>query len=210
MLSGVGKLLVALIVLLIVGVGAYMLWQKTGSPSPEVACTQEAMMCPDGSYVGRTGPNCEFTACPQIQEPDVTASWNTAIATTTGLSFKYPSELGTTYIHIVDWPPQVQVLNDPFTCTEAGLENDRAGITEKVVVNNRTYCVTRESEGAAGSMYTNYAYATDRNGSTTIMTFSLRSVQCANYNDPEKTACETERAAFTISDTIDTIFESLR
>jgi hypothetical protein len=21
-------------------------------------------MCPDGSYVGRTGPNCEFTACP--------------------------------------------------------------------------------------------------------------------------------------------------
>src|SRR3989338_5930321 len=28
------------------------------------ACTLEAKLCPDGSYVGRTGPNCEFTACP--------------------------------------------------------------------------------------------------------------------------------------------------
>lgn len=30
-----------------------------------VACTKEAKMCPDGSYVGRTGPNCEFTPCTQ-------------------------------------------------------------------------------------------------------------------------------------------------
>jgi hypothetical protein len=29
-----------------------------------VACTQEAKQCPDGSYVGRIGPNCEFAACP--------------------------------------------------------------------------------------------------------------------------------------------------
>ncbi|MEK7582173.1 MAG: hypothetical protein AAB488_02510 [Patescibacteria group bacterium] len=29
-----------------------------------VACTMEAKMCPDGSYVGRTGPNCEFAKCP--------------------------------------------------------------------------------------------------------------------------------------------------
>ena len=30
----------------------------------QVACTQDAKLCPDGSYVGRTGPNCEFAACP--------------------------------------------------------------------------------------------------------------------------------------------------
>ncbi len=29
-----------------------------------VACTEEAMECPDGSAVGREGPNCEFAACP--------------------------------------------------------------------------------------------------------------------------------------------------
>jgi hypothetical protein len=36
------------------------------SPKPQepVACTQEAKVCPDGSAVGRTGPNCEFAECP--------------------------------------------------------------------------------------------------------------------------------------------------
>lgn len=29
-----------------------------------IACTADAMQCPDGSYVGRTGPNCEFV-CPE-------------------------------------------------------------------------------------------------------------------------------------------------
>lgn len=28
-----------------------------------VMCTMDAMQCPDGSYVGRTGPNCQFV-CP--------------------------------------------------------------------------------------------------------------------------------------------------
>lgn len=31
---------------------------------PLTACTQEALLCSDGSYVGRTGPNCEFASCP--------------------------------------------------------------------------------------------------------------------------------------------------
>lgn len=39
-------------------------------PEPQpVACTQDAMMCPDGSFVGRVGPNCEFAACPLVEEP---------------------------------------------------------------------------------------------------------------------------------------------
>jgi hypothetical protein len=33
------------------------------TPSTPVVCTQEAKQCPDGSWVGRTGPNCEFTPC---------------------------------------------------------------------------------------------------------------------------------------------------
>jgi len=28
-----------------------------------IACTAEAKLCPDGSAVGRTGPDCEFAAC---------------------------------------------------------------------------------------------------------------------------------------------------
>lgn len=29
-----------------------------------VACTMEAKQCPDGSYVGRVPPDCQFEACP--------------------------------------------------------------------------------------------------------------------------------------------------
>ncbi len=32
--------------------------------SGRIPCTQEAKLCPDGSYVGRTGPQCAFAACP--------------------------------------------------------------------------------------------------------------------------------------------------
>lgn len=30
----------------------------------QVVCTMDAKLCPDGSYVGRTGPNCVFAPCP--------------------------------------------------------------------------------------------------------------------------------------------------
>ncbi|MEK7463022.1 MAG: DUF5667 domain-containing protein [Patescibacteria group bacterium] len=36
----------------------------TTKPVEGVYCTQEAKLCSDGSYVGRTGPNCEFAKCP--------------------------------------------------------------------------------------------------------------------------------------------------
>ena len=38
---------------------------RTANPDEQyIFCTQEAKQCPDGSYVSRTGPNCEFTLCP--------------------------------------------------------------------------------------------------------------------------------------------------
>ncbi len=66
--------------------------------SKEIACTLEAKICPDGSAVGRTGPNCEFTPCPQITTtspsipPDPMASWKTYTDSKYGFEFKYPSE----------------------------------------------------------------------------------------------------------------------
>ncbi len=30
----------------------------------------DAKQCPDGSYVGRVGPDCEFAACPSDDEPE--------------------------------------------------------------------------------------------------------------------------------------------
>jgi hypothetical protein len=33
-------------------------------PDNGVACTMEAKECPDGSFVGRQAPSCEFAPCP--------------------------------------------------------------------------------------------------------------------------------------------------
>lgn len=37
---------------------------QEASEDEGVMCTMEAKICPDGSAVGRSGPDCEFTACP--------------------------------------------------------------------------------------------------------------------------------------------------
>ncbi len=48
-------------------VGIYFLNPDFSSPT-QIGCTMDAKQCPDGSYVGRTGPRCEFTTCPAAPE----------------------------------------------------------------------------------------------------------------------------------------------
>lgn len=39
---------------------------STSPSSPIKACQMDAKICPDGSAVGRSGPNCEFLPCPPL------------------------------------------------------------------------------------------------------------------------------------------------
>jgi putative hemolysin len=57
---------IILILATIVG-GIFWLQNKKVSTNSnqQKACTMEAKLCDDGSYVSRTGPNCEFTPCPE-------------------------------------------------------------------------------------------------------------------------------------------------
>ncbi|HEY4493855.1 MAG TPA: hypothetical protein VJB95_00250 [Candidatus Paceibacterota bacterium] len=145
--------------------------------------------------------------------PGGNPDWKTFTDPNSGATFSYPPELGTKYISTIDWPPAVYIPEDgfggEFTCTEAGNETDRAGKTEKKTINGHDYCVTRVAEGAAGSIYTQYAYAFEKDDVTTILTFSLRATQCGNYDDTEKAKCEAERASFNIDSAIDQIASSL-
>lgn len=124
--------LLLLIGILIIGVvigGVYYFKPSIFSPitknSPR-ACTQEAKQCPDGSSVGRTGPNCEFSPCPKtttFSTPDEIANWKTYTNTKHNFSFKYPP----------DWETQPFGSENPkyygdgelfFTCSTSVLSTE--------------------------------------------------------------------------------------
>ncbi len=49
---------------LIIGAALLIVFSSMNNPMGPIACTLDAKICPDGSAVGRTGPNCEFEECP--------------------------------------------------------------------------------------------------------------------------------------------------
>lgn len=82
------KLMYALIALgVVAGVVGVFFAKSVDAPTPTeevvvpnedsdtVMCTMDALECPDGSFVGRTGPNCEFVCPPAPTVPaDIQAS----------------------------------------------------------------------------------------------------------------------------------------
>lgn len=80
--------IVSILIVLFIILGGWYWWSLNGGPAmpgitppvPDgVACTMEAKQCPDGSYVGRTGPNCAFAPCP-APKADASASVNASVA----------------------------------------------------------------------------------------------------------------------------------
>jgi len=115
-----------IIILLVAGaVGTYFTLQK--SIVEPIACTQETKLCPDGSYVGRTGPNCEFAECVGVAEDEkidtsdgstsLTTGWKTYQNEKVGFEIKYPPQL-----HAQE-PEGVRVVT--FNKTPIGLEGDQ-------------------------------------------------------------------------------------
>lgn len=63
---GFAPIIIIIAVALAAALGGYIvLSKKSFNPGGGIACTMEAKLCPDGTAVGRTGPNCEFAECPE-------------------------------------------------------------------------------------------------------------------------------------------------
>jgi hypothetical protein len=127
----------------------------------------------------------------------------------TGTTFKYPQTIGTKDIKPVDWPPRIQITSGPFACTEAGSETARAGKTALHTVNGKSYCVTKITEGAAGSIYTQFAYAFSKDSKVPVFTFSLKYTNCDVYDSAKRKSCQDENASFNPDPIIDAMAETI-
>ncbi len=70
--------------------------QKRNPPPYPQACTQKAKLCPDGTTVGRTGPDCEFAECAKsdiAQDEINTSDWQTYRNDEFGFEVRYPGPL---------------------------------------------------------------------------------------------------------------------
>jgi hypothetical protein len=60
---------VGLLIIVVGIVAGVLLINNRPTPNLDGACTADAKLCPDGSAVGRQGPNCEFPDCPVLVNP---------------------------------------------------------------------------------------------------------------------------------------------
>jgi hypothetical protein len=142
-------------------------------------------------------------------EKTQSGDWLTTTDPSTNLRFKYPKNLLTAYIKEINWPPKIQILNEPFICIESGNETYMTEKTERRIINGGSYCVTTVSEGAAGSTYTQYTYAFPQGRETLLLTFSLRFFNCENYERVQVQECQYEQKNFNMDNTIDYIVNTI-
>ncbi len=144
------------------------------------------------------------------EEAVLPTDWKTYTDKENHLVFSYPDSLNTKYVQLVDWPPKIEVSTSTYSCLNAGKEIERAGETKEISVNGNIYCQTKVVEGAAGSIYTQFAYAAKVNNKVLYYTFTLREPQCVNYNEPERANCSIEEESFDINSIVDKVIQSTK
>ncbi len=120
-----------------------------------IFCTQEAKQCPDGSYVGRTGPKCEFSPCPQTSASE----FNKPVTVRVNEKVIFSDSLSLTLQEINDsrCKPGVQCiwqgeLSAVFSANINGsLREIRLGTVnnEKVNLNNYTFALEDATTNSA-------------------------------------------------------------
>ena len=105
-------------------------------------------------------------------------------------------DLDTEYIGSQDWkviiideeekyPPKFKITEGQIDCQIISSENALPSRTAKRKIDGRIYCIESVSEGAAGTVYTQYTYYTIKNGSLIMVSCVIRYPQCMNYSEPQ-------------------------
>jgi hypothetical protein len=72
------------------------------------------------------------------------------------------------------------------------------------------YCIEMRDDAAAGSRYTTYAYTFSRDAGVVTLRYTIRAVQCANYDEPKQTECRQTQSDFDPDVLTDTMASTIR
>ena len=129
-------------------------------------------------------------------------------------------DLNTEYIGSQEWkvkivneeekyPPKFKITEGQIDCKETSSESGLLARIAKRRIDGRIYCIESISEGAVGTIYTQYAYSTIKNGSLITLSCVIRYPQCINYSEPHRTECAKERETFDLDKIIGYIVKNL-
>jgi hypothetical protein len=178
------------------------------APGSQISSFEECRAA--GNQITETTPKeCRTPSGEVFVEEQLVDAWKEYSDPSRALAFHYPETLNTHYIQAVNWPPTIQIVSGSVGCSNGGEPEDASGKTERRTINGRDYCVNEKSEGAAGSIYTQYGYAFGIDEKAAVLMFSLRLPQCSNYDISAKAECEAERDSFDLDRMVDDIAQTL-
>lgn len=165
-----------------------------------IACTLDAKVCPDGSTVGRTAPDCEFRKCPKI--PIQTDGWKTYTGIKDGIEFRYPETLASDFFNLQK--PQLIVTSqeemeniDNSCYTGVGLNPIPLKIGE-ILINDMSFCLSETYNTGSGTGTKYFFYTIYKDASYFTIAYAVTQPNsCSNYGDtPNLQLCEVEMAQY--------------
>jgi hypothetical protein len=193
--------LVLIIVLATFGIAGFFAFQKSQefsssqnnnqSQNQQIACTQEAKICPDGSSVSKTGPNCEFTECPQTNNQSIKTYTNNEY----GLELTYPEKLNSKYFNLQK-PIAIKSLktdiNIKNNCYAGGA--NPAQKRQDIKINEINFCFSQSYDPGAGSGANYYFYTFLKNNDYFTIQYQINQPNsCDPYIDtPDQETCQKD------------------
>ena len=126
--------------------------------------------------------------------------------------FEEIKPIDTKYISEQLWPPVITISEaSELVCNETPMESSVS--QERVYrenIDGQEYCISALSQGAAGSVYTEYSYSTIKFDKLITLDFTLRFTQCYNYPEEQQKECTRERESFNPSNLVNEIISNAK
>lgn len=94
------------------------------------------------------------------------------------------------------FPPGFSMENGEISCRPTSAPSGTEPRLAQETLHGRKYCLQHTSEGAAGTIYQEYTYATVKDHCMLVIDFTIRSSRCGHFGRAERSECREERKKF--------------